>query len=99
MKGLSFTNVSRRIMFHYPYNGIFHDIDGSLTGKGAGSWATVHLKHLEHPECEVKLEEFDGIICDNTVQIRAITFSDESPYSIDYLRLLRYDDSIISAMN
>ena len=35
----------------YPNNGIYWDLDGSLTGiaqpKGEGSWATVGGKHLE----------------------------------------------------
>ena len=29
---LEFTDVTRRIKYQYPFRGIFHDLDGSLTG-------------------------------------------------------------------
>lgn len=37
---LAFTNVDKRIAYQFPYKGIILDTDGSLTGKGANSWAS-----------------------------------------------------------
>lgn len=43
---LEFTDVTRRIKYQYPERGIFHDMDGSLTGKGADTYATKGYKHV-----------------------------------------------------
>lgn len=55
---LQFFNCSVIIKFQTPYTAIFHDLDGSLTGLGPGSWATGDMnnpktgaRHLEVPEC------------------------------------------------
>lgn len=46
--GLFFdTTVPKRIWYSYPNRGIFYDIDGTLTGRGAGSWATAYFLHNE----------------------------------------------------
>ncbi len=48
VKGLQFdSTVTRKIKYEYPYRGIFLDSDGSLTGLGAGSWASANFKHNE----------------------------------------------------
>jgi hypothetical protein len=49
-EGLSFTNVDRRILWNWPFKGIFHDLDGSLTGS-AGSYASPDWVHNRWPEC------------------------------------------------
>ena len=67
MSGLEFTNVNKRIRWSYPFKGIFKDEDGSLTGKGANSWATPRFRHNEQPECSVDMDLYDGITCDPTV--------------------------------
>jgi len=71
--------VPRRIRFGTPYKAIFHDLDGTLTGKGAGSWATFHYKHHEQKGCDWSSEtlaKWNGVICDNSVQIRRVAFSE-----------------------
>jgi len=50
---LTFTNVANRIRWRFPFKGIFHDLDGSLTGLGADSYATAYFKHNDWPECTV----------------------------------------------
>ena len=59
--------------FQFPFRAIFQDEDGSVTGKGEGSWATAYWKHLVGPtmkECEFdeeKWPERGAVYCDNTV--------------------------------
>lgn len=67
--GLSFNDatVPRRIWYEYPRRGIFADLDGTLTGKGANSWATPDFVHNNQPECTKDLTKYDGIVCDSTV--------------------------------
>jgi len=55
-----------KIRYQYPWKAIFHDLDGSLTGKGAKSWATYHYPHLNVSECEHHADVYDGVTCDNT---------------------------------
>ena len=59
--------VPKKIWYQYPFRGIWSDLDGSLTGLGAGSWATAYFKHNEQPECTTNLVVYDGILCPNTV--------------------------------
>lgn len=49
VSGLHFDDatVPRRIYYTIPFRAIFYDLDGSLTGKGAGTWATSYFKHHE----------------------------------------------------
>lgn len=49
--GLQFFNVDKRIKYQFPYNGIYNDLDGSLTGLGANTWATFYYPHLLQKEC------------------------------------------------
>jgi hypothetical protein len=44
-------SVDRVIRYGTPFNGIFHDLDGSLTGLGPGSWATHFEASHNVPEC------------------------------------------------
>lgn len=68
---VAFTNVSKRIKYQYPMRGIFWDQDGSLTGLGENSWATPNWIHNRQVECSLDQEDlYDGMICDNTVQVR-----------------------------
>lgn len=100
--GLTFdTSVSRKIWYQYPNRGIWHDIDGTLTGKGAGSWATAYFKHNEQPECTNNAAVFDGLTCDNTAQVRRIAFSGMTPnkFRLMLLKIAKYDDSVINALS
>ena len=39
------STVSKRIRYQYPFRGIYWDMDGTLTGLGANSWASFNYKH------------------------------------------------------
>jgi hypothetical protein len=66
-KKLFFKDVTRRIKYQYPNNGIYEDLDGTLTGIGPNTWASPFFKHNVQPECKVSRKLFDGIICNNKV--------------------------------
>lgn len=87
--------VDRKIRYQAPRKAIFQDLDGSLTGKGPNSWATVYYKHHDQPECDQDLDVMDGVMCDSTVQIRRVAFHAASPsshFTGMALKILRYDD-------
>lgn len=44
---LGFFNSPKRVLHQYPFSGIFHDLDGTLTGKGANSYETFYYPHLD----------------------------------------------------
>jgi len=57
--------VTKKIRYQFPFRDIFYDLDGTLTGKGLRTWATNYWEHNVQPECEVNMEEYDGILCNN----------------------------------
>lgn len=82
-----------------PYHAIYFDKDGTLTGKGANTWATPHEKHHELPECKTDLKVYDGVVCDSTVQVRRLSFHNYKPKDLLEamdMFVLRYDDAIIA---
>jgi len=80
--GLTFENVPKKILYQKPFREIIHDLDGSLTGKGADSWATFYYPHLMHDMCEHDPDQFDGIVCDSSTKLRRIAFYGYTPASI-----------------
>jgi hypothetical protein len=74
--------VPRRILYQEPYREIIHDMDGSLTMKGADTYATYFYPHLNHTECDHDPEMFDGIVCDPTVKLRRLAFYGYTPGSL-----------------
>jgi len=76
--GLSFTNVPQKVKYNFPYKAIYHDLDGTLTGIGANTWATPDWKHNTVNECDA-VSELDGLVCDSTVQVRRIAFDNYDP--------------------
>ena len=69
------STVTKKIRYQVPYTTIFYDRDGSLTGKGPRTYATAwHPHNLWQSECTKDIAVMDGISCDNTVQIRRISF-------------------------
>lgn len=101
--GLAFDDtVTRKIKYQFPHKAIYYDLDGTLTGKGAKSWAASYFQHLEQPECEWLEDEYNGVTCDNTVQVRRIAFHNTLPSGLMSgmgLKLLKYDDDVIGAMD
>jgi len=78
--------VTKRIRYQYPFRGIFWDKDGTLTGLGENSWATAEWPHLLWDECATSAEDkdtYDGLICDNTIEVRSIMFDGYSPSHFD----------------
>lgn len=91
-------SVTRLIKYQYPYHAIFYDMDGSLTGKGAGSWATPYYAHHNQTECS-QSDFYGGATCDNTVQVRRVAYGAFKPEGLLMgmgMKVLRYDDSIVA---
>ena len=90
-----------KIRYETPYRDIFYDLDGSLTGLGPGSWATPWYPHNLQPECQGYLKEFNGIICNSSVQIRRVVFYNYLPMSLSMhnLNILKVDDAVIGKMD
>jgi hypothetical protein len=93
-------NTPRRVRYQHEKKGIIHDKDGSLTNMGPNTYAAGYFKHLEQPECRVDMQVFDGVVCDNSVQIRRVAFHAVTPNSMNYMpmRVLRYDDALLSSL-
>lgn len=54
VENLSFTNTPRRIKYNIPFREVIYDMDGSLTGLGAGSWAvSTTFDHVSQPHLVV----------------------------------------------
>ena len=104
-EGLEFYDTPRKIRYQYPWKAIFYDRDGSLTGQGAHSFATPYQKHHEQPEClfsEEVIDEFDGVTCDPSVQVRRVAFHSASLGSLFprmVMRFIRYDDDFFGVMS
>ena len=95
--------VPRRIRYQTPFKAIFKDLDGTLTGLGANSWATYYYRsHLWDGECTHEADVYDGVICGSNVELRTIKFSTYTPSGLFDgmgLKVLQYDDDIINAFN
>jgi hypothetical protein len=60
-------SVTRVFKYGTPFNGIYHDLDGSVTGLGPDSWAThFEASHIV-PECQMDLIKWDGHVCNSSV--------------------------------
>ena len=83
-EGLFFDDatVPRRVRHQFPFKGIYYDLDGTLTEIGPGTWTAAYWKHLESPECVVDLDVYDGVVCDETVQVRRVVIYNASPGSL-----------------
>ena len=98
---LEFTNVPRKIKYQYPERGIFHDMDGSLTGLGPNTYATKGYKHNQQPECTLDTTLFDGVICDDSVQIRRVAFTGYKPdhFRGQEMNIYPYDKATIEVLS
>lgn len=68
------SSVKRIANFQYPWRAIYLDEDGTLTGKGPGSWATPYYPHHNQTECEHNATYWGAVFCDSRVQVRRIAF-------------------------
>jgi hypothetical protein len=91
--------MPRRIRHQVPFRAIYHDLDGTLTGKGPDSWTSFYYKHHEQPGCTTDIEKFDGVICDKRGRMRRVAFHSMSP-SHRFLnmgfKILRFDDTFMA---
>lgn len=89
--------VPKRLWYQYPWRGIWFDEDGTLTNRGAGSWATPWFLFNEQPECIKDLAVFDGLTCDSSIQVRRIAFHTMTPSTFHgmEMKIAKYDDAII----
>ena len=95
--------VPQRIRYQYPFRAIFLDLDGTLTELGENTWATHYYKYLEQPECmydEDTLFKFNGVICDNTVQVRRVSMHAIAPDYINGLdlKILKFENSDMATL-
>ena len=61
--------------WRWPFKGIFHDLDGTLTEQGADSYVSAYWKHNDWPHCTVDMAVYDGIICAAPYAIERIVFT------------------------
>lgn len=66
--------VDARIRYRWPFKGIYHDLDGTLTEQGADSYASAYFVHNEWPECTVDMDVYDGILCPSPLAIHRVVF-------------------------
>jgi hypothetical protein len=84
--------VNLKVRYTVPFKAIFLDLDGTLTGMGANSWATPYWKHNHWDGvCETDemfyaanewSSETSGLICPPEVQVRRIEFNNYSPWEL-----------------
>lgn len=97
---LKFVNSPKRIKYQFPFKGIYHDLDGTLTGLGPNTYATFWYKHLEQPECQNSPSIHDGVLC--TVPIRRVAFHGAVPanlFSGMPMYIAPWDDMLTQPMN
>mgnify|MGYP000341654446 CR=1 FL=1 len=81
-------------MYQFPFTGIYYDIDGTLTGQGAESYATFFYPHLDQPECTKDLDVYNGVVCTKAAQVRRIAFHGGTPGNLLKgmpLKILKFD--------
>ena len=90
--GLKFTNVVTRINYQVPWRAIYYDVDGTLTGAGAKSWAMPYWNHNHwKPACVVDDKQYSasarspsaaaatGLKCTSAVTVRRVAWYGYSP--------------------
>ena len=74
-EGISYdeATVPVKVRYQFPYRAIFYDVDGSLTGRGAGAWATSDWTHNRAwaDDCEL-VDEYGGLLCHPGVTVRRL---------------------------
>jgi len=106
---LDTTTVTLKARFETPYNAIFYDIDGTVTGKGANSWMMPYQSHnLWTASCDKVTDTMnngasvnEGIVCDNTVQVRRIAFYgyDDDKFYMIPMMLSQWDTDQATALS
>ena len=94
-------SVATKISYQYPFRDIFYDLDGTLTGLGPHSWASPYFKFNVQPECIVDLAVYDGILCNNKVQIRRVAFYNYAPdiFNLEPMFIMQMDNVNYTSLN
>ncbi len=71
-----------KVIWNFPRQAIFRDLDGTLTGRTSPGWATPFFNHNHVKECIMDNKFDNGLVCDDTVQVRRIAFSKARPLSL-----------------
>jgi hypothetical protein len=62
-------------LWKWPFKGIFHDLDGSLTGQEADSYASADFPHNNWVgDCTRDIDVYDGIVCPSPFAIQKVIF-------------------------
>lgn len=88
--------VTRVCNFMTPWRAIFFDEDGTMTGKGPGSWMTPYYPSHNVTGCESNINH-TTTMCDSSVQIRRIAFYAAMPANIFAgmaMKILPYNDDL-----
>ena len=76
-QGLRFINASQRVEWTIPFNQIFLDLDGSLTGHAAGTVIPyTPFNDFEEPSSgcrRVDMTYDNGILCDSSETVRRVS--------------------------
>ena len=92
--------VNRRISWNKPNKGIFHDLDGTLTGYGADSYVTSYWIHNDLPACTLDMDIFQGIICPSPYAVqRILMHSVKGNANDELMRVWKYNDEDIEGMD
>jgi len=84
-KNTYFINSTRRVMFDTPFKEIIYDQDGTL-GNSSHRWIVHYFKHLDVSECVRNENEYNGLLCSDSISIRRIVFHNAKPYdALKYL--------------
>ena len=67
------STVATKIRYQFPYRAIYFDTDGTLTGT-VGGWTTPYWKHNDWADKCTNDVAYNGLVCDNTIQIRRVVF-------------------------
>jgi len=93
LTNITWTNVQNRLRWGYPFYGILEDVDGSLTGFGAGTFVSKTWPHNSVPGlCEEDADWDDALVCKASLasspsqgKIRRFAFSaQDSKTVLDY---------------
>ena len=84
-QGLTFVNSPKRVLWTPPYKELFWDLDGTLTGFADG-WTSPYYAWNEFaPACVHHGSAYDdGIVCDNTVDMRRLQVNFVNPRELDF---------------
>ena len=88
-RNITFVNSPSRTNWQWQHEAWFEDLDGSLTGQGAGYSVLPYNPNLPKDHCTFNNPEYGtdsvpGAICDDTVKFHRFAFNEISPTSLEH---------------